>query len=754
MANVKKIIFKIFKACFFVCLLGLFLSVIAIFSLPYLLSSPWGQRVVESWINRQIPGQIHIEKLDLSWLGQQKLSGILLQDPNGQTILSLDSLDLKVRLIDLFPKPSNELFAQVSGLTAILVPDQQGGSNLQQSLGLPLPLSHASSLHAIEVRNASGLLHLKAPDLTIQLAGTTLMEDQTGHFDIDVALNQDNISHLSAHISQLPVEILEQFITLVRPDLAGVLEAIFGKSIDVTLHHSKDMPYPHLNMNMHSGHLNIDLTGRLVDHTFVLEQPTVLKIALTPELIRFLKTSQQITSSWDLTQPLVVNLYLNQLSLPLSDEGFSHFLKGLALNVRLEIPSSELSVQPLDFMIDKPLHSTQIAVHSKVKIEAKDHEAPLTFQAHYDVASDQLQLLLNIETQLKASVDIYPWRANPLIKAHIQASHFPIALTQPLWRLVGMADRLPQVEAALGSLVNGEAQVQLQQMAGPVRLHIIGEKGQVLIDGNLAKQGMRLNKPFLFEVEATPQLDQAVLHKVLPILSGLIRADQRLRVTIDPEGFLFPLSKFDLNSIEIGRLSLDLGRSYFSERGQVGKMMSLLKVRPEGLISLWFTPIYAGLHQGLLTVERFDLLAMHKYPIAIWGHIHFPKDQVNLIAGLNGHALQELTGFSIPDSENIQFPLTGKINDINIDKSAALTRVAALAAQQSQDKKGAILGAFLEMAAGTLEQDVPEPTTYPLPWETEKQEKVSKNTRAKSKIDPLKVIEKSANSFLNKMLKD
>ena len=156
-------------------------------------------------------------------------------------------------------------------------------------------------------------------------------------------------------------------------------------------------------------------------------------------------------------------------------------------------------------------------------------------------------------------------------------------------------------------------------MNGLVKASLSGAHGLFHLDGAINQGYLTLNSPFYAEVEATPLLSESILQDLIPLLAGMTRADDRLRIGIDPEGFQMPIFNISLNNIHVGHMSIELGNAYFDGYGQVANILSLLKVIPSEEISVWFTPIYLTIQDGYVHIERFDMLAMERYPIAAWG---------------------------------------------------------------------------------------------------------------------------------------
>ena len=273
-----------------------------------------------------------------------------------------------------------------------------------------------------------------------------------------------------------------------------------------------------------------------------------------------------------------------------------------------------------------------------------------------------------------------------------------------------------KVEALLGPFVDMQVDAQLSRLAGPIHLTMQGELGQVKLDAQLQGGNMTLNSPFHAEVTATPELGQSVLQDLLPILSGMQQSNERLSVTIDPEAFALPLRAPSLANIHIGRLTINLGNVTFTNEGQLGSILSLLNVRSQEAFNVWFTPIYVSLEEGVITIHRFDMLALQRFPLATWGTVDVPGDKIDMVVGLSGKSLQNALRVPIPTLDYMmQFPLRGPIGSASIDHRMVAAKIAALTAQVAGGPQGLVIGTVIGSPRG-LTQNPKRPPRRRIPF--------------------------------------
>jgi hypothetical protein len=264
-------------------------------------------------------------------------------------------------------------------------------------------------------------------------------------------------------------------------------------------------------------------------------------------------------------------------------------------------------------------------------------------------------------------------------------------------------------------------------------------------------------------VAVTPELGKYLLSPYFPILGEMVGADNPVKLTIGQQDFDFPIYTPNLANISLGQASLELGKIYFANNGTLAKSLKLLAPSSVNFLSIWFTPTYFTLSQGVLKMERVDMLVSDHYPFAAWGHVDFLRDRVNMMLGLSGATINKVFNVSgVQNKYMLQLPLRGTLKDASIDKSKVAARVSAIVAQSHGGPQGLILGTILDVASGGLtEANPPPPTTNPLPWANQYEDPEDSNSKtteeqspksSKSK-NPLKQIGKEATNLLKEIFR-
>ena len=223
--------------------------------------------------------------------------------------------------------------------------------------------------------------------------------------------------------------------------------------------------------------------------------------------------------------------------------------------------------------------------------------------------------------------------ASVSLKGHV--NHFPVELMTRLF--TGNPLLAKKMEAILGAQVDAELSCEIQDQEGPVRAKITGINGQMNVEGFIQQGFFYLNEPLTASLHVTPQLEQVVISKALPLFSSLVTTDKPVELTIYPEGFSLSLSSPDLSGITIGKGELQLHQMQLMQGSQLGKIVRILNINTDPF-DVWVTPLYFSFNHQKLYLQRFDLLVAQAYPLASWGSIDFARDHLQLIVALSGAA--------------------------------------------------------------------------------------------------------------------
>jgi len=323
-----------------------------------------------------------------------------------------------------------------------------------------------------------------------------------------------------------------------------------------------------------------------------------------------------------------------------------------------------------------------------------------------------------------------------------------------------------KMEAIFGDRLDAIVGAKIRQLEGPIKIQLQGVNSKALLDGALKQGFLILNKPLTGEVAVTPLLSKLVLKDINPLLITAVGSEQPITLTVEPEGFRWPIMPFDKLSTDIGNAKLDLGKITLTNGGPLGAVLGILKAHKlaaEKHSSIWFTPQYISLHRGNLVIKRMDYLIAESFHLATWGTIDWPSNRVKMIIGLSAQTMRKAFGIKIDKGQMFQITMSGTTDKIHVDTTKTATRLAALIAQHKAGTAGEIIGKLVDTRSVTLgDEPVPPPTTQPFPWEqdpkikkkmTEEQEKSIIPDVLEDIKKPEKVIKKEAEKLLKKVFK-
>lgn len=280
------------------------------------------------------------------------------------------------------------------------------------------------------------------------------------------------------------------------------------------------------------------------------------------------------------------------------------------------------------------------------------------------------------------------------------------------------------------------------------------------IEGNISNDILTLRSPAVAEMNVNALLKQPELAKRSPF--NLISSTTNpLKLNIAPQGFQIPFN-FDLKKLQAESLQLELGMIAFKREGPLSKILQKFNSSSNEPFMVWFTPTYMSVRDGVVTLNRTDLLLMHTYPLATWGTIDLIQDRLRLILGVPADALAKF--YQLPffkSKEMITLPVVGSIKSPKIDTSNFELKLSALTAKTIGGVAGQIIGSAVDLSSNS--EPIPAPTSV-VPWanllpSASDKEEIS-NKKEKQKESPTsqkgsslkKVFQRKADSLIKKVL--
>lgn len=273
-----------------------------------------------------------------------------------------------------------------------------------------------------------------------------------------------------------------------------------------------------------------------------------------------------------------------------------------------------------------------------------------------------------------------------------------------------------------GDALEIDFDTHLQKMNGPLSLNITGIQGSLRLISSLSNRMLTLVEPFTMTFPANSQTQKEILRQFSPLFNELVGGESPITYTIFPDNFSIPFFPFDFLQMEIGNAVLDMGKLLFSRTGEVKKIVDLLGPVRSSEISVWTTPQYMHMKNGVLELRRMDIQLLDRYPLATWGTIDFKKDDLNLIVALGGELIEKILDIKGLKKETIiQIPIRGPTENAEIDILGTIAKIGALVIKQKAIAKSSLMSTifgFIDEKKAKL----PPSMTTPLPWEKPDQE--------------------------------
>ena len=336
-------------------------------------------------------------------------------------------------------------------------------------------------------------------------------------------------------------------------------------------------------------------------------------------------------------------------------------------------------------------------------------------------------------------------------KLSVKAEQFPSRALDLFARTSGRTD-FP-FTTLLGNTFKLSLDTELSSFTGPLSCHLSSPVTQMELDGHFINGALLLKTPFYAQTQLSKETSRLFLKEINPLGLSYFYSAAPITMRIPDTGFYLPIAPYTAEKIAIPDATIELGKISCRNEGNVNIALGLLKSRQfdkNGELSLWFAPIDFSIKQGLVNVERTEILIADTFDICIWGTVDLPKDYVNMTLGLTAPTLDKAFGIKkLPDNYLLTIPMKGPADDVKINTSKATAKVALLLAWQNKALSGAfgggpagaiageLLGAIATLPDGNAKNPPPK---HPFPWEIGQEKKPSapKKKAFKTSDKPLK----------------
>ncbi len=713
---------------------------------------PLGNR----WFARQVPGNVTIENLSLTWFGPQEAHGVALTGRLGFSTVTIDEVTLDRALLPLIfgdryignlavvgaqlKAPACEM--ALPHLT-VVHPKRGGplaikgeGSVNGRPFDIDFDVAEFDSRRPLAaLRTAKG--HLISPDLPLEALDRLFgLKDQLTDF-IGATAN--------INLELTPAEAILAF----QSQKLNLPKTLFTTGDRLTLKKPTTLTYEGMQVKLDKldipladwkqGSAHATVTGENInlELTFDDEQVTgtIAKQDFTarfaghftkkgefeftsPATLRYTVRSEQLVKPFDIETTIAPKaIQLEELS-----------LKGLSLQGKYTATDIVLT------------DGTLSGVHGTYSLNIPANKATLTL-----TATDHAKIDLTLSNFYENSQ--LNWKianVNGVARLH----QLPVSA---LLLIPGLPHRSDQIRALLGNQVDADATIKLQKMKGPVQLSLTSGNTHAEIRAQLEEEALTLTAPLQASITVTPDIGTHVLADFNPLFVNAVRSEQPITLRIEPQGFRLTRQA---SGLQIGRATLDPGKLWVTNTGSIQQLFGLFKrsqLNEQKEVLVWSTPIHFSAQDGLLRYQRADMVIGTSLQVAFWGSANLTTNALRMTLAIPGYSLRKLLGLpDIPDDRYLLIPVRGTLDDAKIDYTAALPRIAALLARK-EGSTGKVLGALIETAAGSLTTDVPPPTTQPYPWASDPTYRFA--PAEKPPTDVKKEAAKEAGKQLKKLLK-
>jgi len=311
--------------------------------------------------------------------------------------------------------------------------------------------------------------------------------------------------------------------------------------------------------------------------------------------------------------------------------------------------------------------------------------------------------------------------------------------------------------ALFGPVINADASCHLKNWSGPLSINLNTPVTRFSLNGTLAAGALLLTDPIYAQMRITPEMSHLFLQELNLLNLSSIYSQNPITLEIPSDGFYLPIYPSNVGKMAIPKATLELGKVYCHNEGNINIALSLLKAKQFDKnqdLALWFAPLDFSIQRGILNIERTEILLADTFDICFWGDVDLLQEKVDMTLGLTAQSLNKAFGIKgLPEKYVLTIPMKGPVDNVQINTTKATAKVALLLAWQEKTiagaigggPAGAIVGGLLGKLATLPDSDakVP-PAKRPFPWEAAKPAKktssAEKGKHFKQKEKPLKQI--------------
>lgn len=269
----------------------------------------------------------------------------------------------------------------------------------------------------------------------------------------------------------------------------------------------------------------------------------------------------------------------------------------------------------------------------------------------------------------------------------------------------------------LGSSLNAKVMVDSEKDLKKLLFEVDSSASSLYLNGIVSQNRLFLNVPIKASIELTPALTTE-LYDTFGF--SLAKSSVPLSLEVASQGFIMPIISSPLMATSAPSVILDLGKMVAINKGTLDGVNSLFKIKGDNTMQIWFAPLEMHLKNGLLYLDRTEILLDGRYHICLWGTIDLAKKWVKLTVGLTAQSLKKALGISnLPESYVLQVPLEGPFGNVELKKGSVVAKIALLIGSTPAPTNTLFGGVLKGINSIMNDQSSVPKAKRPYPWERE-----------------------------------
>lgn len=530
-----------------------------------------------------------------------------------------------------------------------------------------------------------------------------------GSLSLQKVLTDKDFSSLSLNlnIDHLSLNLLEDFYTLPLE-----LSSLIGDTLSSSLHLEKTTSLQSLSIEVSTPVLKAKGTLAIEDDKLFFPKnsgPFTIEYTLTPKSYKTLTKK----SPFALSENAIFTSSITELNVP--------YLKNTLLPdlSKTKIKAIALNEKAV-FQKDGSQESIVLSA-TKISLQKEASQKDLTLGVDSKAIAPSLPegaLHLNLVLSKFLNEEGIFNLKDLQVSAQASATRFPSTALD-----IACSLKKEPFAVFLGPSFDATLDFSLQNATGPIAFNLCSSKAHMDFIGKMESGSLKLVKDLKADILLTITLGKFLLDQInVPSIQSLF-APTPLTINISSQGFSFPIHSMNFSEIQIPFMKVDFGKVYCKNKGAILSLLRQLKSKePEGKeLQTWFAPMDIHVKDGVVDIERTEILIDKTYDVALWGEVNLPYNFVNMTFGLTAEALKIAFGIQdLPKNYVLKIPIKGTLQDVKVKSGTATSKITALLLWQSKALSDAIgpFGGLLKKVIPPPSGDgkAPDPKT-PYPWQ-------------------------------------